>query len=317
MKFPKDKLVLFSIRAEFVDLEELLNFSKKHRGFKRSYYVTIDYPDSFDVLLVKGGELSKIMRTTGKEHAKETNLKGVEEKIKHTDSSLVNVAFGDDQLLAMMQVGLEAKNVVREVAGRNVPPANLLRDLVSRNFSGILAVTRRSEKSYALMKEGEITLVYMANGGRTTSEFVKYLDQNAPELSVKILKEVPEETAYATSAQSELLFTSANRVLEEFSAILGQNIVKKLAEISLKGVAKEHTFFSNLVITEEATLQGEVRTDTEAMVKGFASFMNLLADSLSTISGGRHIAVFRKALQDYRFALNNLKFFDHLKEQIF
>jgi hypothetical protein len=43
----------------------------------------------------------------------------------------------------------------------------------------------------------------------------------------------------------------------------------------------------------------------------------MLAESLSTISGGRHVTVFRKALQDYRFALNNLKFFDYIREQIF
>lgn len=317
MRFPREKLVLFSVRAEFVDLDKLLHFSKKHRAFKRSYYVTIDYPDSFDILFVRHGELSTILRVANNVPTKEVALKDVEGKIKHTDSSLVNVAFADDQLLAMIIVGLQDQNVVREVDARSMPPLNLLRDLSVQNFSGILVITRRNEKSYALLKEGDITTVYLAPGGRTRDDLVKYLKEGDSELSIKILKEVPEEASYATSAQVELLMTSANRVLEEFSAILGRNIVKKIAEISLKGVAKEHTFFEGLEITEEVKFTGESKVDTDILVRGFAAFFNMLAESLSTISGGRHITVFRKALQDYRFALNNLKFFDYIKEQIF
>lgn len=317
MRFPREKLVLFSLRAEFVDLDELLHFAKKHRAFKRSYYVIIDYPDSFDILLVRQGELANIMRVANNVSSKEISLKDVENKIKHTDSSLVNVAFADDQLLAMIIVGLRDENVIRVVDARSVPPLNLLRDLSVQNFSGILAITRRNEKSYVLVKEGEVSTVYLAPGGRSSDDLLKYLKEGDSELSIKIIREVPEEAAYATSAQVELLTTSANRLLEEFAAILGRNIVKKIAEISLKGVAKDYTFFESFKITDDARFMGEPKMDTDSLVRGFAAFFNLLADSLSTISGGRHITVFRKALQDYRFALNNLKFFDHIKEQIF
>jgi len=317
MKYPREKLVLFSLRAEFVDLDELLHFSKKHRAFKRSFYVTIDYPDSFDILLAHQGELAKIFRIANNTPAKEVTLKEVDEKIKHTDSSLVNVAFIDDQLLAMIAAGLADENVVREVDGRSTPPLKLLRDLAVQHFSGILVVTRRSERSYALVNDGEISLAYLASGGRTRDDFIKYLKENAAELSIKIIREVPEEASYATSAQIELLVTSASRVLEEFSAILGRNIVKKIAEISMNSVAKEFLFFKDLTVTEEARVSGEPKVDTDNLVRGFASFFNMLAESLSTISGGRHITVFRKALQDYRFALNNLKFFEYVKEQIF
>ncbi|MEA3312255.1 MAG: hypothetical protein U9Q76_08570 [candidate division WOR-3 bacterium] len=317
MRFPREKLVLFSLRAEFVDLDELLHFAKKHRAFKRSYYVIIDYPDSFDILLVRQGELTNIVRVANNVPNKEISLKDVENKIKHTDSSLVNVAFADDQLLAMMTVGLRDENVIREVNARSTPALNLLRDLSVQNFSGILVITRSNEKSYVLVKEGEVSTVYLAPGGRTPDDLLKYLRECDSELSIKIIREVPEEAAYATSAQVELLMTSANRLLEEFTAILGRNIVKKIAEISIKGVAKEHTFFEGLEITDDARFTGEPKVDPDSLVKGFAAFFNLLADSLSTISGGRHITVFRKALQDYRFALNNLKFFDHIKEQIF
>jgi hypothetical protein len=282
-----------------------------------SYYVIIDYPDSFDILLVRQGELANIVRVANNVPNKEISLKDVENKIKHTDSSLVNVAFADDQLLAMMTVGLRDENVIREVNARSTPALNLLRDLSVQNFSGILVITRRNEKSYVLVKEGEVSTVYLAPGGRTPDDLLKYLRECDSELSIKIIREVPEEAAYATSAQVELLMTSANRLLEEFAAILGRNIVKKIAEISIKGVAKEHTFFEGLEITDDARFTGEPKVDPDSLVKGFAAFFNLLADSLSTISGGRHITVFRKALQDYRFALNNLKFFDHIKEQIF
>lgn len=317
MKFPKEKLVLFSLRAEFVDLEGVLHIAKRDRAYKRSFYVTIDYPDTFDILLVQRGELSKILRTANNRPTVEVSLKEVEDKIKHTESSIVNVAFVEDQLLAMIAAGLKDDNVVREVDGRSVPPANLLRDLSVQHFSGILVVTRRSEKSYALMSEGEITLVYLSSGAKTKDDFLRYVNEGAAELSIKILRQIPEEAAYATSAQMELLITSANRVLEEFSAILGRNIVKKIAEISVKGIAKEYAFFNDVTISDEAKIAGEPKVDADTLVRGFAGFFNMLAESLSTISGGRHITVFRKALQDYRFALNNLKFFEFIKEQIF
>ncbi len=317
MRFPREKLVLFSLRAEFVDIDELLHFSKKHRAFKRSYYITIDYPDSFDMLLVRQGELAKILRAANNAATKEVYLKDVNEKIKHTDSSLVNVAFLDDQLLAMIIAGLQDENVIRELDASTVPPMNLLKDLTVQHFSGILVISRRNEKSYVLVNEGEVALVYLAPGGRTRDDLIKYLKESGPEISIKILREVPEEASYATSAQVELLMTSANRVLEEFSAILGRNIVKKIAEISLKSVAKEHTFCDGFAIGDDARFTGESKVDADSLVRGFAAFFNMLAESLSTISGGRHITVFRKALQDYRFALNNLKFFDYIKEQIF
>jgi len=317
MKFPREKLVLFSVRAEFIDLDRLLHFSKRHRAFKRAFYVTIDYPDSFDILLVREGELFKILRMANNTAAKEVSLKDVEEKIKHTDSSIVNMGFVDDQLLAMIIAGLTDDNVVKEIDGKKTPPIDVLKDLSTQNFSGILTLTRRNEKSYVLLNDGEVTLVYLAPGGRTADDLTKYLNEGASEIIVKILRDIPEEASYATSAQVELLVTSATRVLEEFSAILGRNIVRKIADISLKGVTKDYTFFTEFTITEELNLEGSPKVDTDNLTRGFASFFNMLAESLSTISGGRHITVFRKALQDYRFALNNLKFFDYIKEQIF
>lgn len=318
MRFPKESLILFALRADFVDLEELLHFSKKHRSYKRSFYITIDYPDSFDIILVKQGELSKILRLgPNASQATDILIKDVYDKVKHTDSSHVNAGFVDDQLLAMIASGLNNENLIREVDCRSMPPANLLRDLAVQHFSGILVATRRNEKSYALLNEGEISLVYLVGGGRTRDDFVRYVNEIAAELKIKILKYVPEEATYATTAQIDLLMTSSNRLLEEFSAILGRNIVKKIAEISLKGVAKDYPLFNDFQLSDEAKLSGEPKVDTESLVKGFAGFFNMLAESLSTISGGRHITVFRKALQDYRFALNNLKFFENIKEQIF
>ncbi|MBN2378782.1 hypothetical protein JXM67_03150 [candidate division WOR-3 bacterium] len=318
MKFPREKLVLFSLRAEFIDLENLLNFSKRHRAFKRSFYVTIDYPDSFDILLVRQGELSKVIRIAADSNSsKEVSLKDVGTKIKHTDSSIVNMGFVDDQLLAMMNADLEDQNVVRETDGESLSPADLLKELSTQHFSGILAVRRRSEKSYALINEGDFALVYLTSGGRNKDDFIKYLNQDKKELSIKILREIPEDASYATSAQVELLVTSTNRVLEEFSAILGRNIVKKITEISLKGVTKEFDFFTSFNILDDAKIEGDPKVETDNLTRGFAAFFNMLADSLSTISGGRHIAVLKKALQDYRFALNNLKFFEYVKEQIF
>ncbi len=317
MKFPREKLILFSMRAEFVDFEKLLNFSKRHRAYKRSFYINVDYPDSFDVLLVYQGELVKILRTANNKPVEEVTLKELQEKVKHTDSSLVNVGFIDDQLLSMITAGLLNENVIREIDCRTTPPANLLRDLSVQNFSGILVISKRNEKSYALIKDGEISLVYLAGGGRARGDLLNYLNDGTSEIKIKILREVPEEAAYATSAQVELLITSADRVLDEFAAILGRNIVRKIADISLKGVAKEHQFFNELKIDDDGHIVGEPRVDSDLLVRGFSAFFNLLAESLSTISGGRHVTVFRKALQDYRFALNNLKFFDYIKEQIF
>lgn len=317
MKFPKEKLILFSLRAEFVDIDGLLHFSKKHRAFKRSFYVSIDYPDSFDMLLVRQGELFKVLRIANNTPTKEVGLKEVQDKIKHVDSSIVNMAFVDDQLLAMITAGLMDQNKVREIDGRNTSSADLLRDLSVQHFSGILVIAHKNEVSYVFVKEGEASLVYLPTGGRSREDLLKYLKECGQEIKIKILREVPEEATYATSAQIELLMISATRVLEEFSAILGRNIVKKIAEISLKGVAKEHSFFTGLTITEEVKLEGEPRVDTDSLVRGFVAFFNMLSESLSTISGGRHITVFRKALQDYRFALNNLKFFENIKEQIF
>lgn len=317
MKFPKESLILFAIRAEFVDIDELLNFSKKHRSYKRSYYATIDYPDSFDIILVRQGEVFKMLRLANN-NTKEVNIKEIQDKIKHSDSSLVNAAFVEDQLLAMIVSGLSNENLIREIDCRSTPPANLMRDLAVQHFSGILVLTRRNEKSYVLLNEGEISLVYLATGGRTKDEFDKYVKDNPQDLKIKVLRYVPEDATYATAAQVELLMTSANRLLEEFSAILGQNIVKKIAELSMRGVEKKgYEFFSEFTLTDEAQLDGEPQVDTDDLIKGFAAFFNRLSESLSTISGGRHITIFRKALQDYRFALNNLKFFEYIKEQIF
>ncbi len=314
MRFPRGQLILFSVKGDFVNFDGVLSVPKKLRAFRKSMVMTVDYPDVSDVLFFKKGELYRILRKIS-DSFQEITLEKVKEKIEKTDTSIVNMFFIEDSLMDLIITGFK-KEKAEEVDGGITDVEDYMKRLQQEGFSGFIVVTFRDEYSYVLMVEGRFLHVFLANNKTGIDDLWHYLRERKENIRLWVFNEIPSETQYATSSQIDLIFNSMERVLREFGNILGPNIVLRLVDIVKRNIVKEFTFFENINFNEDLRIKGDVRVEVDILVKGFASFLNQLIDSLAPLSAGRHMEVLKNALKDYRFALSELGFFEFFKYKL-
>lgn len=314
MKFPRGKPILFALKGDFVNFDGILTVPKRMRAYQRAMMMTIDYPDASDVIFFKKGEVYRIMRKST-EGFKEITLEAVKDKIEKTDSSIVNMFFTEEALLDLIVTGFK-KEKAEIIDGSVTDVEEYLKNIQKEKFSGFIVIEAKDEYSYLVMVEGRFLHIFLANNKTDSDSLWIYLLDKKTDTKLWIFKEVPSETQYATSAQMELVFHSIEKLLTQFAGILGPNIVSKLTEIAKRNISKEFPFFEKVRFREDFKIEGDIRVELDILVKGFATFLGQLVDSLAPLSAGRHMEILKNSLRDYRFALSGLGFFDFFKYKI-
>ncbi len=315
MKFPKGQLLILSVKPEFIHFDNLFNISKRHRAFNASIYVTIMYGEYTDIILIKGGAVVGTFRHYG-DKITPINQQEIVKKANATDSGLVNGFIVDDVLLNMMLTSF-TQTPKQVVTFEETSPEDFIKSLEQQKFSGFLLTNKGIENNYTLIHEGEIKYtMFIKNISEQRQDFIDYLNQNRDIVRVLIFEEVPEGIDQATPAQIELFIKIFNHLFKEFGKMLGGTLVLKLISLSLRKVSTEYSFFNNFTIDPDLNFIGSAVVSKEELIQGFARFFNLLMDSLGTVSLGRHEEIVKRVMRDYRFVLDELDFFKHIKISI-
>ena len=79
---------------------------------------------------------------------------------------------------------------------------------------------------------------------------------------------------------------------------------------------KEFPFIENFKINLELEVSGKVVVEPLSFAQGMARWFDIIYESFATFLGKESAVIAKKALNDYRFALKTLKFFDYTKLKI-
>ncbi len=315
MKFPRKQIFLFSIRAEFINFEGLITMAKKHRLFKRALYITIDFVDSFIFFYLKNGALIDIYSLQGN-NVKKVNLNEVFEKMKRGDTSIVNAVFTEQELIEMIVASFFIENLLDKYLLENTD--KFLERIKENKFTGFIKVSLKDENSYISFENGAIKNSFIYPNIRDNNEVINFLKKHEGSAEIYVYK-LTEKTELMESEKVKMLIDITNKVITVFQLSLGRAVVTKFTQWAINATAAEYDFFKKFNVDSNGTIVGNNAIDAEpdSIIRSFAMFINIFYDSIGPFAGGKAKALLKDALNDFRYALDDLKFFSYMKVKIF
>ncbi|MBN1150116.1 hypothetical protein JXA84_02720 [candidate division WOR-3 bacterium] len=322
MKFPKGNLIIENTKLSFVDFDKVLNASKQERAYKISGYISIIYPESIDLLLVKNGEPYNAI-TFSHEKKSVIGISEVVDRAKKSMMGIVNFYEVPEELLLFILISATRKPVFSAIGWEKVEKIisnkeTLISKFFSINFTGFLEYAFDIEHNYLKIINGEIVKGYYASKTSTQSswpEFIIQLEENFKNKKGNIriegyLCKTDDKEVQASPAQIALFFSSINSTFSKFSDILGKTIVVNTAETSYNRVKEQFSFMDSTTF-ENITIEGSIVTTPKELVRAFVVWFDLVKTSFSSIIGDIETEnIIQQAIHEYRFALKSIGFFE-------
>ncbi|MBN2362866.1 hypothetical protein JXL83_01905 [candidate division WOR-3 bacterium] len=322
MKFPKGNLIIENTKLSFVDFDKVLNASKQERAYKISGYISIIYPESIDLLLVKNGEPYNAITYT---HDKKMVI-GISEVIDRAKKSvmgIVNFYEVPEELLLFILISATRKPVFSAVGWEKIEKIvsnkeTLISKFYSINFTGFLEFSCDIDHNYLKILNGEIVKGYYASkltNQASWPEFIMLLEEYFKLRKGNILIEgylckTDDKEVQASPAQIALFYNAINSTFAKFSEILGKTIVENTAATSYNRIKEQFSFMENSSF-ENLIIEGSIVTTPQELVRSFAVWFDLIKTSFSSIIGDVEAENFiHQAVHEYRFALKSIGFFE-------
>ncbi len=316
MKFPKGKPLLESTPLEFINLDNVLSASKRERAHRISGYISIVYPNSVELIFLKEGEPFNAARISQSER-KIVPINEVVEKAKKATSGVLSQYATDETLVNLMISSIVLKPRKENVDLTKLQPRIFVDKLKTTKFSGFIWVKAGVDESFIHLEQGDIRGVYIAGTAKKlqSGEVGNFLMR--PKIKVSIFDHVEEATIMqATPAQVSMYCKIFSSLLKKYAHPIGETVVLKTFELAKSTVEKEFPFMEQLKIGADLTISGNVVVEPKQCAQGMARWFDIIYESFSTILGKESEVIAKKVLNDYRFALKSLHFFEYSKLKI-
>ncbi len=311
MKFPKGRSVLENAKLAFLNLENILNASKRERASKISGYVSIFYSDHSDILFLKKGEPINAARFSPQER-KVIPIGELVEKAKRGYGGVVSIYEVEEELISMMLTALTSEPIYRQLIEEAAESAQFLKWLEDNNPTGFVQFARSPEMSYIVIQKGKLLRGYIPSRQSreiTPEDFAQLVSQEG--VSIEVYKETPQEIEQASPALMMLFLKMCNRLVEEFMEAVGPTLVKKFLNSSKKEAEKDFPLIKEFTVDKGAKLGGQSLATPEELTRSFAKWVSIFLESFDSVLGPRHEEIVKKGMKDYRFAVKSTGFFDH------
>ncbi|MBN1620503.1 hypothetical protein JW890_07250 [candidate division WOR-3 bacterium] len=322
MKFPKGNLIIENTKLSFVDFDKVLNASKQERAYKISGYISIIYPESIDLLLVKNGEPYNAITYS---HDKKSVI-GISEVIERARKSvmgIVNFYEVPEELLLFILISATRKPVFSALGWEKIEKIisnkeTLISKFYSINFTGFLEFVCDIDHNYLKIINGEIVKGYYSSKLTTQAswpEFIILLEEYFTRRKGNIriegyLCKTDDKEVQASPAQIALFYNAINSTFSKFSDVLGKTIVENTALTSYNRIKEQFSFMENSNF-ENLTVEGAIITTPQELVRTFAAWFDLIKTSFSSIIGDTESESFiQMSIHEYRFALKSIGFFE-------
>ncbi len=314
MKLPKGRPILENTRLEFINLDNVLTASKRERAHRISGYISIIYPEMEELIFLKQGEPFNAARLSLKERTI-IPISEVIEKAKKTTSGILSEYATDEVLLNMIITSITNQPIKAGIDLNRLQPKILLDKLKSTKFDGFIWIKAGIEESFIAFNQGELLGLYVAG----TSE--KIQDENTisnyltkPNTTIAIFDHIEVGMpVQATPAQVEMFCKIISAMLKSYSKPLGNTMVLKTVIMAKSTAQKEYPFIGEFQIDADFNISAKLVIEPKVLSRGIARWLDLIFESFSTLLGKESENIAKKVLNDYRFALMSLNFFDYTK----
>lgn len=317
MKFPKGRPILENTRLEFINLDNVLSASKRERAHRISGYISIIYPDSEELIFLRQGEPFNSARINPKER-KIIAIAEVIEKAKKAASGILSEYATDEVLLNLIISSITLSPIKADVDLSRLQPKVFIDKLKSTKFEGFIWIRCGLEESYIHFDKGEVTGCYIAGRGDKTqddNEIVALLLK--PGTIISIFDRIETLTpVQATPAQVEMFCKIFSSLFRSYAHPIGNTLVLKTIVIAKATAQKDFPFIEEIKIAPDLAVSGKMIIEPKVLSQGMARWFDLVYESFSTLLGKENDVIAKKVLNDYRFALKSLNFFDHTKLKI-
>lgn len=317
MKFPKGRPILENTRLEFINLDNVLSASKRERAHRISGYISIIYPDAEELIFLKQGEPYNAARVSQKER-KIVPISEVIEKAQKATSGILSEYATDETLLALMIASINLDPLKANVDISRIQPKIFIDKLKTTGFEGFIWVRTGLEESFIHFQKGEIAACYLAGSAEKTQDVnavVNHLMRSETVISIYDRLEAPSSTQ-ATPAQVEMFCKILTSLFKGYAQPIGAAMVLKAVMIAKATAQKEFAFIDEFKIASDLTISGKAIIEPKQLARGMARWFDLILESFSTLLGKESEAIAKRVLNDYRFALKSLSFFDYTKLKI-
>jgi len=317
MKLPRGRPVLENTRLEFINLDNVLTASKRERAHRISGYISIIYPDLEELIFLKQGEPFNAARISQKER-EIIPISEVVERAKKATSGILSEYATDEVLLNLIISSITLKPIKADVDIARLQPKIFIDKLKTTKFDGFIWVRSGIEESFIHFNEGQITGCYVAGSAeklQEDNEIISFLMK--PDTKISIFDRIESLTPIqATPAQVEMFHKIFGALLKNYAQPIGQTLVLKTVMIAKSTVQKEFPFIEHFKINPDLTSIGQVVVEPKVLAQGMARWFDLIYESFSTFLGKESEVIAKKVLNDYRFALKSLEFFNYTKLKI-
>ena len=97
---------------------------------------------------------------------------------------------------------------------------------------------------------------------------------------------------------------------------MGNVLVLRAFMSSKSIVQKEFPFIEQFIIESDLSINGKMVVEPKLFAQGMARWFDLIHESFSTFLGKESTVIAKKVLNDYRYALKSIYFFDYTKIKI-
>lgn len=317
MKFPRGKLLLENTQLEFINLENVLSASKRERAHRISGYISIVYHDVVELIFLRQGESFNAARVSQKERKIVSISEVVEKAKKSTVSGFISEYATDEILLNLIIASITHKPIKANVSFSTLQPKIFIDKLKTTGFNGFIWIKSGIGESFIHFHEGNITGCYVAGSAKklTGDEIISFISK--PNLDISIFDRVEDTTiTQATPAQVNMFCNIFSLLLKSYAHPIGDVLVLRTFISSKSTVQKEFPFIEQFVIESDRSITGTMVVEPRLFAQGMARWFDLIHESFSTFLGKESTVIAKKVLNDYRFALKSLHFFDYTKLKV-
>ncbi|MGQ9816700.1 MAG: hypothetical protein ACUVQ3_01930 [bacterium] len=317
MKLPKGRPILENTRLEFINLDNVLSASKRERAHRISGYISIIYPDMEELIFLKQGEPFNAARLSVKERTI-ISISEVIEKARKATSGILSEYATDEILLNMIITSITIQPIRTGLDISRLQPKILIDKLKTTKFDGFLWIKVSIEESFIAFKQGELIGLYAAgNTERIQDDKVINTFLTRPNATISIFDRI--ETGMpvqATPAQVEMFCKIISTLIKNYCKPLGTTMVLKTVLMAKSTAQKEYPFINEFQVDANFNVTAKLVIEPKILARGIARWLDLIFESFSTLLGKESEVIARKVLNDYRFALMSLNFFDYTKLKI-
>jgi hypothetical protein len=316
MKFPRGRPLLENTRLEFINLDNVLSAAKRERAHRITGYISILYPDSVELIFLRQGEPFNAARITPKGR-KIVPISEVIERAKTATQGVLAEYATEEIVVSLIISTIMLEPIKANVNFARLQPKVFIDRLKTTKFNGFIWVRRGIEESFIHFDNGTITGCYIAGSAKRVKDDDIMPVLTKPKTTFSIFDRIADTaTVQATPAQVDMFCKIFSQLLKSYAQPLGESLVLKTFMLTKSTVRKDFPFIDQIKIESDLTMNGKIVVEPKTFAQAMAQWLDHIYDSLATFLGKESEVIAKKVLNDYRFALKSLHFFDYTKLKI-